>query len=167
MHRPIEEGLEDLLSGRAAAERLKPLEQHLAECAECRSEVALMRAHQELLREMRAPQQVDPAPGFYARVIERVEAQRSGSFWSVFLEPALGRRLMYASLTLCFVLGTAVWQIGASPSIDEANPMTIMAGSDLPAATGDDPGRDRAVVLTNLVSLSSGPVVESLPISSD
>ncbi len=167
MHRPFEDGLEDHLSGRAASENLKQFEQHLAGCAECRAQAEAMRAHQQLLNELRSPEMVDPAPGFYARVMERIETQKTGSFWSIFLESAFGMRLMYASLALFFVLGSAVWQMGGSPAIDEANPVSIMAGSDLPAATGDDPGRDRTVVLTNLVSLSSGRPLDSLPVSSD
>lgn len=168
MHEPIERGLEAYLEGRAAGAERDAMERHLTVCGECRAELALMREHRELLWTLRAPEQAGPAPGFYARVMERIEAQTSNSFWSIFLEPAFGRRLMLASLALFVLLGSAVWQASPAPGMDQANPMTIMAGSDLPVATGNDPGRDRSVVLTNLVSLNEGgPAVESLPISSD
>jgi anti-sigma factor RsiW len=168
MHEPIEQGLEDFLAAPDGARRTEAFDRHLAACGECRTELAQMREHQGLLREMRAPELEDPAPGFYARVMERIEAQAANSFWSILLEPSFGRRLMFASLALFVVLGSAVWQAGSGPAIDEANPVQIMAGADLPAATGEDPGRDRAVVLTNLVSVSEGGrAVESLPISSD
>lgn len=174
MHEPIKQGLEEFLAGRsgAAQRELEPPEEfhrHLAECADCRSMVAEMRAHQALLVELKAPEIDGPAPGFYARVLERIEAQASASsFWSIFLEPSFGRRLLYASLVLFVVLGSAVWKTAGNASLDHANPVHIMAGADLPAATGEDPGRDRTVVLTNLVSLSEGGhAADSLPISSD
>lgn len=168
MHEPIKQSLEEFLAGRSGMEPSEEFHRHLADCSGCRSMVDELRAHQALLRELRAPEIEGPAPGFYARVMERIEAQAAGSFWSIFLEPSFGRRLLYASLALFVVLGSAVWQTAGTTAIDEANPVHIMAGGDLPAATGEDPGRDREVVLTNLVSLSDGgQSPDSLPISSD
>lgn len=169
MHEPIKQGLEEFLAGRTGIQPHEEFHRHLAECDGCRSMVDEMRAHQALLRELRAPETEGPAPGFYARVMERIEAQAaSNSFWSIFLEPSFGRRLLYASLALFVVLGSAVWQTTGTSPIDQANPVHIMAGSDLPVATGEDPGRDREVVLTNLVSLNDGGAApDSLPISSD
>lgn len=173
MHEPIKQGLEEFLAGRSGAGHgsAGPSEEfhlHLAECPGCRSMVDEMLTHQALLRELRAPEIEMPAPGFYARVMERIESQAAGSFWSIFLEPSFGRRLLYASLVLFVVLGSAVWRTADTAAIDHANPVHIMAGGDLPPATGEDPGRDRTVVLTNLVSLSDGgQAPDSLPISSD
>jgi anti-sigma factor RsiW len=169
MHEPIQQGLEEFLSGRSGAAPSAEFQRHLAECAGCRSMVEEMRAQQALLRQLRAPEIEGPAPGFYARVMERIEAQAaSNSFWSIFLEPSFGRRLLYASLALSLVLGAAVWRTPGTAPIDVGNPVQIMAGSGLPAATGEDPGRDREVVLTNLVSLNDGGAApDSLPISSD
>ncbi len=172
MHEPIRQGLEEFLAGRhapapAPADQ-ENFQRHLASCPECRDQVEAMRLHQSMLRELSAPESLDPAPGFYARVLERIEAQAAASsFWSIFLEPSFGRRLLYASLVLLMVLGTAVWNTPSGPSMDATNPVHIMASADLPAATGEDPGRDRAVVLTNLVSHSEDGGVQSLPVSSD
>ncbi|MBI4892154.1 MAG: hypothetical protein HY821_16120 [Acidobacteria bacterium] len=172
MHEPIRQGLEEFLAGHpapaAAPEHQENIQRHLASCCECREEVEAMRLHQSLLRELRAPEALDPSPGFYARVLERIEAQAAAnSFWSIFLDPFFGRRLLYASLVLMMVLGAAVWQTGKGPAMDASNPVHIMAGADLPAATGEDPGRDRTVVLTNLVSHGEAGGVQSLPVSSD
>ena len=166
MHKPIEDGLEDLLSGRATRQS-KELEEVLASCPELRVQVDAMREQAEWMQALRAPEQIDPSPGFYARVMDRIEAQSSNSFWSVFLEPVFAKRLMYASLALFVVLTSAVWQTGSDPVLHESNPMTIMAGAELPAAPGDDQNHDRAVVLANLASFGSSEAVASLPMSSD
>ena len=168
MHEPIKQGLEEFLAGRSGREQSEEFQRHLAACQDCRLMLDDMQTHQALLRELRAPEIEGPGPGFYARVLERIEAQAAGSFWTIFLEPSFGRRLLYASLALFVVLGSAVWQTAGTTPIDQANPVHIMAGGDLPAATGEDPGHDREVVLTNLVSLSDGGQgPDSLPISSD
>src|SRR3954468_21573871 len=62
-----------------------------------------------LLAELKAPEDVGPAPGFYARVMDRIESQRSNSIWSVFLEPIFGRRLALVSGLLMLLLGAALF----------------------------------------------------------
>jgi anti-sigma factor RsiW len=168
MHQPIAGGLEDYLSGTASPVQLNEMERHLAGCPACGAELEAMRAQRELLRELRVPECVEPAPGFYARVLGRIEAQRPTSFWSVLLEPAIGRRLLYASLALSLVMSVVIWRTDGPSAVDFGNPMTIMAGADLPVATGDDPGQARTVVLTRLVGLGDdGGAPRSLPVSSD
>jgi hypothetical protein len=105
MHRLIQDHLEEVLaesnpngSGPAAA--------HLAECAECREEVSALRHHAAMLRTLRAPVNDDtlaPRPGFYARVMERIEAQRPIDIWQLFSDSAFGRRLAVASVALVLV----------------------------------------------------------------
>ena len=98
MHEPVKEGLEDFLRENGSPE----FAAHLETCRECRGEVERMREQALALRVLRAEQELDPSPGFYARVTARIEAQSRPSIWGVFLEPAFGRRLMYASLALVF-----------------------------------------------------------------
>jgi hypothetical protein len=59
-----------------------------------------------MLRSLRSVEGVVPIPGFYARVMERVEDQGKASIWSIFLQPSFGRRLAIASATLVVLLGT-------------------------------------------------------------
>lgn len=102
MHRLIQDRLEEVLadsnpngSGTAAA--------HLAECAECREQVSALRHHAAMLRLLRAPVNDDalaPRPGFYARVMERIEAQRPIDIWQLFSDSAFGRRIAVASVAL-------------------------------------------------------------------
>ena len=102
MHRLVEENLEEVLKG---ATREHPASRHLAECPECRNEVAVMRDHSEMLGRWRDRSGVEPPAGFYARVLERIEAQGPGSIWNLFFESMFGRRLALASLALAVLLG--------------------------------------------------------------
>ena len=109
MHRLVRENLEYVLTS-AVGEH--PAVEHLAECEECRDEVAAMRRHAGLLRGWRSesPRSESPEvrPGFYARVLERIEAQTPQSIWSLFFESALGRRIALASLTLAVLMGVSL-----------------------------------------------------------
>ncbi len=168
MHRPIQDGLEDYLAGRTDAAKLKSFHEHLAICEPCREQVERLAGQARLIRTLRAPAAADPAPGFYARVIERIEAQRANSLWSIFLEPWMARRIAYASLCLLVLLGSAVLTTGpvADPAM-AATPVAIMGGEPMPVADGSDPHHDRTVVLTTLAAFSGGVGGDTLPTSSD
>lgn len=104
MHQPIRDNLEDYLKG--TAQRVpREFHDHLAECESCAGELQLLEAQSSMLRSLKAGE-MEPRPGFYARVIERIEAQRPQSMWSLLLEPHFGRRLAFASATLAVLLGT-------------------------------------------------------------
>ncbi|HLH04042.1 MAG TPA: hypothetical protein VKX25_14845 [Bryobacteraceae bacterium] len=103
MHEPIRDRLEDLLRDRG----YPSVAGHLANCAECSSELDAMKQQSSLLGTLRGPE-MEPAAGFYARVMQRIEESEIGSFWSFFVESQFSRRLAYASLTIAVVLGTYV-----------------------------------------------------------
>ena len=168
MHQPIENGIEDYLTGRAGTENYRAFVTHLSVCAECATEVGLMKEQAEWMRELRPPADAEPSAGFYARVMDRIETQSAKSFWGIFLEPVFANRLALACLALFVVLSSAVWQTDPSPVFQQNNPVSILAGEEMPAATGADPSRDRTVVLTNFASYGTerGPS-PLLPISSD
>lgn len=165
MHRPIQDGLEDYLGGRKDPSAMKAFHQHLAACETCRAEVDSLARQSALLRVLRAPAPVEPAPGFYARVIERIESQRSLSFWSVFLEPWMAKRIAFASLCLLVLLGSTVMTTDpmGEPNSIAATPVGLMATDVMPAADGSDPHHDRAVVLTTLASFggSGAPLIQT------
>jgi predicted anti-sigma-YlaC factor YlaD len=113
MHRLIHDHLEEvlqeddvLLDDEVLLESNRkntPAFAHLAECGECREEVAAMRRHASMLRTLRPPQSADaeaPRPGFYARVMERIEAQRPIDIWQLFFDSSIGRRVAIASMAL-------------------------------------------------------------------
>lgn len=67
-----------------------------------------MKAQSELLQSLRAPEQLEPAPGFYARVLQRIEERTKDSIWAVFIYSPFSKRLVYASLTVALMLGAYV-----------------------------------------------------------
>jgi hypothetical protein len=121
MHREIQGQIEQILasgvsvgepvSGEVFLSKLssgdvpRSVSEHLKECAECRQEIAAMQRHADWMRELRAPATAEPRPGFYARVMERIEAEGAVSVWNLFMESAFGRRIAVASVALALVLG--------------------------------------------------------------
>ena len=102
MHQVIVDGLEDYLSGNPG----RDFQKHLAACPDCRRELVPFEESSELFRVLEPRQELEPLAGFAARVMNRVAAQSPGSFWNVFsFEPALFRRVAFASLLVLAVLG--------------------------------------------------------------
>ena len=112
MHGFIREGLEDLLAAKrvseGAASKSGVLAQHLSSCGECGPEFAALQTQAELLRSFRAPGEVEPTAGFYARVLQRIEEHTKNSIWAVFIYSPFGRRLALASATIAVLLGSFV-----------------------------------------------------------
>jgi len=100
MHQTMRDTLERSLNGELDQASLK----HLAECEECSAEFAAMQSQSQALRRLRAPSEVEPRPGFYARVMERIEAE-GASIWDLFFESIIGRRIAIASMALAVLLG--------------------------------------------------------------
>lgn len=138
MHREIRDQIEDVLNAS------NPAQEHLAQCEECRSELQGMQEQRALIRELRAPEDfaADLHPSFYARVMERIEAEGPISIWNLFIESAFGRRIAVASLALALLIG--VYLVTSERSSEEtmvavqesqqAMPgQMIVAGEDAPA----------------------------------
>lgn len=101
MHREIQEHLEDVLTDRWTERQAR----HLQECQACREQVAVMRQQAGFFEELKAPLGLEPRAGFYARVMERIEAEGPVSIWNLFIESAFGRRIAVASLALAVLMG--------------------------------------------------------------
>ncbi len=108
MHRSIRDRLEDLLAGKGTAGKDDQASAHLSSCLECSSELSLMKAQSELLATLRSPEEMEPAPGFYARVLQRIEECAKESMWGAFIYSPFAKKLMYASLTVAVMLGAYV-----------------------------------------------------------
>lgn len=171
MHKQVLEGLEDHLAGRAQAPLAQALAAHLGVCAECRELVGGMRKQADMLGVLKAGTELDPAPGFYARVMDRIEAQASLSFWSVFIEPLFMRRFMYAAAALMLVLGFAAATVNDGSGLMQAVPVEMTAEIAMPDAGSFVGEAEREVVFVNLTSfgggLQSAPAVRSLPTVED
>ena len=132
MHREIRDHIENVLAGSQP--------EHLAGCEECRSEVQGMQEHRALIRELRAPEGfvAEPRAGFYARVMERIEAEGPISIWNIFIESAFGRRIAVASMALAILLG--VYLVTSERSAEdpmiagqEVQQQLVVVGEDGPA----------------------------------
>jgi len=131
MHDVIRNGLEGYLSRRLAPGPLAAFRAHLAECTGCREMVAAFEKQSTLIQSLRVTEEdVAPAPGFYARVMERIDAQRPISLWSVFLQPLFARRVLYASLALFLFLGSSILWTGESHDVlaNDSNMVGVLAG---------------------------------------
>ena len=155
MHRLIEEHLEEALSGSGLPEN-HAAGQHLKECTECRVEVNAMREHSLLLRDWAAPAEMDPHPGFYARVMERIEAQRPVSIWSLFTDSVWGRRLATASLSVVLLMGG--YLITTERALDSAQDASRLNAEHL--LSGENPSN--GPVLAAAVNSSSDAVFMDL-----
>jgi predicted anti-sigma-YlaC factor YlaD len=149
MHEPLKEQLEEYLQGRATPE----VHEHLANCKTCNETVDEMLRQSSLLRSLKNPREVEPPPGFYARVMSRIESQARPSIWNIFGESLFAKRLTYASLTLLVLMGTyIVSDREEQQPLTASAPEMIMAGDERAAAVGADPQKDREAVLVNLAT---------------
>lgn len=163
MHRHVRNHLEEVLAGPTSGKTGDgSAAEHLEACGECRGEVNAMREQAALLREWRAPEEADPRPGFYARVLERIEAEGPASIWSLFFDSTLGHRLAIASLALaallCVCLVSAERFFADSPEAAQTSQPfppdlrgQVVVGEDQPGIllTG---APDQDSVLVNLVT---------------
>ncbi len=108
MHGSIRNKLEDLLRGGRRKVEDPGIKEHLASCPECASQLESMRTQCELLHCLRTAEAVEPPPGFYARVMQRIEDSARDSIWAVFTDSPFGKRLAYASLAIALLLSTYV-----------------------------------------------------------
>lgn len=105
MHQPIRDSLEEYLSG-LKHKIPQSFYTHVQACKECASELKLLEQQSLSLRALEWQEEHQPAPGFYARVMGRIEDQARASFWLPFLDPRFGRRLAVASAALIVLLAT-------------------------------------------------------------
>lgn len=159
MHKPVRDNLEEYLRSKAGGfEGVIPrdMEQHLSSCRECAEELGILAQQAGTLRMLRAD--AEPRPGFYARVIQRIDdARQKSTIWAAFLEPAFARRIVFASVALVLLLGT--YLVSTEPGASTVQPAqtVIEAQQSSPSASDvrfDDgtPAQERDAVLVNLAS---------------
>ncbi len=154
MHAVVRVRLEEVLRSRDQGTGIREVDSHLESCAHCAQEVAALREQSRLVQQLRVD--AEPMPGFYARVLLRIEERAAKSIWAVFVYTPFGKRLAYASLALALVFSGYV--IGM-----EAQDGHMMAAFDGPAVTspadtpvhGDATDR-REAVLVNFAAYESG-----------
>lgn len=113
--KPLEEGLEGMLEQGKLPERDTPEGAYLAANPETRAEVVEMMELSRLIREnfrlsAEELEEAEPLPGFYARVMARIEAEVQPSVWNFVFQP-FARRIVYASMALAvLLLAVALWE---------------------------------------------------------
>lgn len=152
MHGLIRDRLEEYLGGAPGRKLPLEVERHLQHCEECREEVSWMQEQSTLLRSLAPSREIDPAPGFYARVLNRIEKQETGSVWSAFLDPVFGRSLSAAALAMVLlVFGFLAY---SQPGIQrqDASAAEAMVSPDAHPPLGIDRDRDRETVFVTLAT---------------
>jgi hypothetical protein len=148
MHRLIQDHLEEVLRETERVET-SPVSAHLAVCKECREEVDAMRLQASALRAFRvSDDMLAPRPGFYARVMERIEAQRPIDIWELFFDSAFARRIAMASMAMVvlfslYLVSSERLAQPVSVAVEESQPGMTLSKAGLP---------DKDAVLVNLVT---------------
>ena len=73
MHSVIVDRLEEYLAGAMEPAGQRAIEAHLNSCRACRDEVASLREVSQLFGCLRSEEIGEPAPGFYAGIMRRVD----------------------------------------------------------------------------------------------
>jgi len=103
------------------------------------------------LRSLRSPEGVEPRPGFYARVLERIEAQSARSIWSLVFDSSFGRRIAAASVALALALG--FYLVTSERLQPPVSTVETVRGEDQPGLALTSAGAmDRDSILVNLVT---------------
>jgi len=159
MHGIIRDRLEDLLATDPPSPRLHQptaselrdgVTRHLSSCAECSSELESLKRQSAALRSLRAPDELEPSAGFYARVLQRIEDRAKDSLWSVFAYGPFGKRLAYVSLAVAALLGTYV--VGVEARDGHLGGTNVVAQEQLDASCFGSPAQQRDAVLANFAS---------------
>jgi hypothetical protein len=151
MHGSIRDRLEDLLAAEGSAGKDQGLIKHLSACVECSSELGAMKEQSELLHSLRAPEEVEPAAGFYARVRQRIEDSTRDSIWTAFIYSPFAKRLTYVSLAATLLLGSYVISREATDGDLTAQPVVAHQFHDDAPVVGSLQ-QQRDAVLVNFVS---------------
>ena len=153
MHKSVRERLEEYLRGAGEQGRLAEFSAHMGSCENCREEIGAMEAHAHLLRVLRADEEIEPRPGFYACVMEQIDARRDATIRHALVDPAFGRRVIFASLATVVVLGSYLFYVEQGSVFEASSPVTFMAAEPPDHShLGADPQRDREEILLTLAS---------------
>ena len=159
MDRHIKDNLEEYMRGAMDPGTKAEFENRLnASDSETRQMVAQFQRHSQLIREAyRAPADVAPNPGFYGRVMDRIQAQRPLSIWAAFVEPMFFRRIAFASAALLILLSLTIFTTAPDSgeemlAYEPAPAMNAMTDQEPAPVMGENPEEDRDAILVNLAT---------------
>jgi len=148
MHRPIKEHLEDYLQRGTVPPLPAEFEAHLKSCESCRDEVGRMKAQGALMRSLGVQEEIGPAAGFYARVMQRIESARPATIWDALMEPLFVRRVAYACAAVILFLFSYMVRTEPAEPMASNSPEFIMAVQPQPQLAGAVDKDRQAVLLT-------------------
>jgi len=130
MHAVVMDSLEEYLTGSLEPAALRDIEAHLSTCVMCQEAIHGMQDVSVMFGSLRQEetQSWDIAPGFYVKVMDRVNERRAVPTFSGLFDLAFGRRLVFASLLTLAVLGgylvshESAYAYGPSPEAILAQP---------------------------------------------
>jgi len=154
MHDNIREHLESYLEGKCTGAQTEMFQNHLAGCRDCRSLLEEMVETSRLVQVLKPPAgDLEPAPGFYGRVMNRIEARRRASFWDFLLDPVFGKRLVLASLALVVILGSYMAATSTDTDQIATAPEAILgAPHSAEPVPSEDVDQARDVILVQLAT---------------
>ena len=153
MDERIRRRLEDYLSGELTAGVDPSFDRALEARPESRKELLLFAEQSEAIRRsLRAPEGIGPEPGFYARVMMRVEEESRSSIWATFTG-VFGQRLIFATSMLVVLLGVALMgtESEEAPEVAEA-PVQLLVDPDPDEHLVGNEDEDRGRVFVTLAS---------------
>ena len=113
---------------------------HLEACPGCRRELEELRQTRQWMKVLVTKELVAPAPGFYARVQARVDAEKS-QVWPIWqLFPVFTQQLGFALITLLLLLSTyfvALRQTERGTATAELMQNAPMIHAETPVLTAD------------------------------
>jgi len=157
MHAVVMESLEEFLAGTLEPREQRLIEAHLGDCGACREELQGMEDLNLLFGSLRAetseiPEDfgLEPAPAFYAGVMQRVEENRASPAWSNLfaLDPFWGRRLAVSCL-LALVAVSALLISNERAYSSGPMPDAVMAEQNAPAFDSAPASESMLVTLAN------------------
>ena len=166
MDRHIQDNLEHHLHGLdredAVPQDAEFKRQLMASDAETQRLVQLMETQARLLRSLRPSEAEEddlmPAAGFYARVMQQIEAQRPASIWNLFIEPRFFHRLAVATFSLLLLLGATFVSSNyfqqEAPVQAHSEPEMILAAPEPTPVTSVSQTEGRDVMLRQLTVYS-------------
>jgi anti-sigma factor RsiW len=149
MHAAEKDRLEEYLSGSLEPAALDKLEAHLKTCEACRQEVEAMQEFSQCMAALWPAKVPEPAPDFYARVMQRIGRQSAALTISNLFnwQFAFARRLAFAALVTFAILGSyLIMHENAYPS--GLSPEAVMAQQESPAFESGPAPDNMLVTLT-------------------
>jgi anti-sigma factor RsiW len=140
--------IEEYLSGTLETPVQRAIEAHLAGCPACREELHAMDEVSGMFASLKAEEEWERSPSFFAGVMEQVGRSRGvPSFSGLFsLDLAFGRRLVFASLLTLALLGTFLVSREADlMNAGGVSPEALLAQQESPAFSSG-PAQDHMLV---------------------